>query len=83
MLTLSHAQSFASVALANVVTEYPYKLDQLLTDGRDLAPPRRLHPVFWGSYDWHSSVEMHWVLVRLRRLAPGGFAASEARAALG
>ena len=70
MLTSNHAQSFAGVALANTLTEYPYKLDQLLADDGDLAPPRRLHPVFWGSYDWHSCVHMHWTLVRLLRRFP-------------
>ena len=70
MLTLDLAETFARVALANAHTEYPYKLDQLLADDRDLAPPRDLHPVFWGSYDWHSSVHMHWTLVRLLRRHP-------------
>jgi hypothetical protein len=70
MLTPDHARSFASVALTNTLTEYPYKLDQLLADDGDLAPPRRLHPVFWGSYDWHSCVHMHWTLVRLLRRFP-------------
>ncbi|MFC3763250.1 DUF2891 family protein [Tenggerimyces flavus] len=27
-------------------------------------------PVFYGSYDWHSCVEMHWVLMRLLRAVP-------------
>jgi hypothetical protein len=26
--------------------------------------------VFYGSYDWHSAVEMHWLLVRLLKLVP-------------
>jgi hypothetical protein len=26
--------------------------------------------VFYGSYDWHSSVHMHWLLIRLLRLMP-------------
>jgi hypothetical protein len=70
MLTPIHAEQFARRALANTTTEYPYKLDQLLASDRDLAPPRALHPVFWGSYDWHSCVHMHWTLVRLLRRFP-------------
>jgi hypothetical protein len=32
--------------------------------------PRDRHPAFYGSYDWHSAaVEMHWVLLRLLRVA--------------
>ena len=29
-----------------------------------------LHPAFYGSFDWHSCVHMHWLLVRVRRLHP-------------
>jgi hypothetical protein len=30
-----------------------------------------LHPVFYGSFDWHSSVHMHWLLVELLHKFPG------------
>jgi hypothetical protein len=70
MLTPSHAGLFARTALGNTLQEYPYRLDQLLAAEEDLAPPRALHPVFWGSYDWHSCVHMHWTLVRLLRRFP-------------
>jgi hypothetical protein len=39
-------------------------------------------PVFFGSLDWHSCVEMHWLLVRLLRLAPDAVPADEIRALL-
>jgi hypothetical protein len=29
-----------------------------------------LHPVFYGCFDWHSSVHGHWLLVRLLRTVP-------------
>ena len=69
-LTPSLAARFADLALANVVREYPNKLDHVLRSDADAAPPRALHPAFYGSYDWHSCVHMHWLLVRLRRLHP-------------
>jgi len=31
---------------------------------------RERHPAFYGSYDWHSAVHMHWLLVRVLRLYP-------------
>src|SRR5438067_3948588 len=31
---------------------------------------RVLHPAFYGSYDWHSAVHMHWALMRILRLYP-------------
>lgn len=64
------AERFARVALDNIVRPYPYKVDHLMVDVGDLAAPMDLHPVFYGSYDWHSSVHMHWVLVRLLILRP-------------
>jgi hypothetical protein len=66
------ATAFAAVALANVGRPFPHKIDHLLCDGPDpaAADPAVLHPVFFGSYDWHSSVHMHWLLVRMLRLHP-------------
>jgi hypothetical protein len=64
------AERLAATALANVRTPYPYKLDQVLGGDADVLAPRVLHPVFHGSYDWHSCVHMHWTLARCLRLAP-------------
>lgn len=82
MLTPPLTAALARTALVNTVTEYPYKLDQLLAGERDLAAPRALHPLFWGSYDWHSCVHMHWTLVRLLRLQPAHAEAPASRAHL-
>ena len=70
MLDPDLATAFARVALANVQREYPRRLDQLLTSGDTEWRPRALHPAFFGSYDWHSAVHMHWLLARLLRLHP-------------
>jgi hypothetical protein len=69
-LAQSTAADIARVALANVGTEYPFHLTHLAQADADLAPPRALHPVFFGSYDWHSSVHMHWTLLRCLRRHP-------------
>ncbi len=71
------AARFVAVALANVAAEYPFHLVHYARDARDIAPPRALHPVFFGSYDWHSCVHMHWTLARcLRRHPQAPFAAA-------
>ncbi|MGH6609938.1 MAG: DUF2891 domain-containing protein, partial [Burkholderiaceae bacterium] len=70
MLDARLAATFAVIALSNIRTEYPYKLDQVLTRDADVRAPRVLHPAFHGSYDWHSCVHMHWTLARLLRLHP-------------
>ena len=70
MLGAELAGAFARVAAANVQREYPRRLDQLITGADVEWRPRRLHPAFYGSYDWHSAVHMHWLLARLLRLHP-------------
>jgi DUF2891 family protein len=65
------ASAFARVALANVEREYPRRLDQLLVAAGTEWRPRILHPAFYGSYDWHSAVHMHWLLTFVLRLHPG------------
>jgi hypothetical protein len=66
----AHASRFASIALANVVREYPNKPDHVLAAPGDARTPRALHPAFYGSYDWHSCVHMHWLLAHLWRRCP-------------
>jgi hypothetical protein len=70
VLDANLAAALAGVALANVQREYPRRLDQLLTARDTEWRPRVLHPAFFGSYDWHSAVHMHWLLARLLRLHP-------------
>ena len=64
------ASTFARIALDNVAREYPNKLDHVMHGAADVASPRALHPAFYGSYDWHSCVHMHWLLARIARLMP-------------
>ena len=61
---------FAALAIANITQEYPNKLDHTMNSAADVQIPHVLHPVFYGSYDWHSAVHMHWLLARLLRLYP-------------
>ncbi|MGW8376371.1 DUF2891 domain-containing protein [Streptomyces sp. ODS28] len=63
----AHAPGFARVALANITREYPNFPAHLIASDAELVPPREHHPAFYGAYDWHSSVHMHWLLVRLLR----------------
>jgi hypothetical protein len=76
------ASSFARLALKSITREYPNKLDHVMNGPADVLGPRQLHPSFYGSYDWHSSVHGHWMLVRLLKLRPGLPEAAEIRRAL-
>lgn len=64
------ADNFARIALGHVAREFPNKLDQVLTGPSDLATPRALHPIFYGSFDWHSACHGHWLLARVLRRFP-------------
>jgi hypothetical protein len=71
-LLRDNAAGYARVAVTNIDREFPSDVRYLWTGPDDRPPrPRERNPVFYGSYDWHSCVEMHWLLVRLLRLAPG------------
>ena len=79
-LTEDLAAQFASVALGHVSQEYPSKLDHVLAGPEDLRSPRELHPIFFGSFDWHSSVHAHWMLARVLRRFPQIAAAGDIKA---
>ncbi len=70
VLTAEGASHFSRLALDCVHREYPNKLGQTLPSAEFLLPPSRLHPAFYGCYDWHSSVHGHWMLVKLLKEFP-------------
>jgi len=76
MLDAGLASRFAQIALGHVTLEYPNKLDHVLLGYEDTLPPRILHPIFYGSFDWHSCVHGWWTLLTLRRLFPGNLEAA-------
>jgi hypothetical protein len=69
-LTPDIAARFAEIALGHVRREYPHKLDHVMDGPEDVLGPRELHPIFFGSFDWHSCVHGYWLLMRVRRLFP-------------
>lgn len=69
-LTLQQANHLASLPLKCLQQEYPNKLGQLLVDSTEIQSPKKLHPTFYGCFDWHSSVHGHWSLVFLLKKFP-------------
>lgn len=69
-LTRDIAEKFASLALAHVGREFPHKMDHVMASAADVIGPRAAHPIFFGSYDWHSCVHGYWLLARLLRRYP-------------
>lgn len=73
---------FAQLAMEGIPREFPNKPSNVMTGPESVLAPRALHPVFYGCYDWHSSVHGHWMLTRLARVYPDAPIASEIRALL-
>lgn len=69
-LARSTASRFAKIALGHITREYPNKLDHVMAGAGDVRSPRELHPIFFGSFDWHSCVHGYWLLATLLRLRP-------------
>ena len=69
-LTPDLASRFARIALGHLTREYPHKLDHVMAGPEDVRGPRELHPIFFGSFDWHSCVHGYWLLARLVRAYP-------------
>ena len=69
-LTQDLAEKFARIALGHVTQQYPHKLDHVMNGPEDAREPKALHPIFYGSFDWHSCVHGYWMLLTLRRFHP-------------
>ena len=69
-LTPELASKFAGLALSHITREYPNSLQHILGGPADLREPHDLHPIFFGSLDWHSCVHGYWLLATVLRLFP-------------
>jgi Protein of unknown function (DUF2891) len=69
-LTPEIAGQFARATLGHLGRQYPYKLDLVLSGPEDVVPPIALHPIFHGSFDWHSCVHGWWQVMRIARTYP-------------
>jgi hypothetical protein len=66
-----HADDWLGVGIENLHREYPHRPNLFITEPGPYRTHRERHPVFFGSYDWHSCVEMYWAMVRIMKLLPG------------
>ena len=69
-LTPAIASQFARTTLSHLGKPYPYKMDLVLNGPEDACVPSAFHPIFHGSFDWHSCVHGWWQIMRLARLFP-------------
>ncbi|MBW8172269.1 DUF2891 domain-containing protein [Ornithinimicrobium sp. Arc0846-15] len=77
------AQAWATIAIEVIKRPYPYSSGHLARGPQDVdITPQRLHPAFWGSLDWHSSVHMQWSLLHLLSNYPDDLQVETRRRAL-
>ena len=62
---------FAEVALSNITRDYPYAAHHLARSLADIVPAAEKNPAFANSFDWHSSVHMHYLLASLLETEEG------------
>ena len=81
-LTDKQVTLFAELALKNIDIEYPNKPSNVMAGKESVQSPKEMHPAFYGSFDWHSSIHGHWMLVRLLKLHPKCTVAAKVRSSL-
>ncbi len=69
-LTEEQATQIFSLPIHCLEVEYPNKLGQVLGSDKDLKSPKKLRPIFYGCFDWHSSVHGYWSIVELMKKYP-------------
>lgn len=70
VFSISEANKLIELPLNCVENQYPNKLNQTLAGDSDLLPPKALHPIFYGCFDWHSAVHGYWSIVTLLQRFP-------------
>ncbi|MCO8242723.1 MULTISPECIES: DUF2891 domain-containing protein [unclassified Haladaptatus] len=73
------AETLSEYPLESIETEFPHFVGSV-DSPNGVERPKERHPVFFGCYDWHSSVHSHWALIRQLRLFDDHPAESEIRA---
>lgn len=81
-LTEKQVGQFARLALKGMFQEYPNKPSNVMADADAVLSPKAMHPVFYGCFDWHSSLHGHWMLIHLLRHYPDSAAAGEIETAI-
>lgn len=79
LLDTTEAKRIMALPLHCLETEYPNKLGQVIGSAQDLKSPKQLHPIFYGCFDWHSSVHGYWSIVKILKTFPDLAESKQAR----
>jgi len=70
-LTEKGASMLVSLPLKCIEREYPNKTNHTSqSDSDHILTPQKLHPAFYGCFDWHSCVHGHWMMIKLLKQFP-------------
>jgi len=69
-LDMAQAQKIFELPVHCLTVAYPNKLGQTIGSAADLKTPQQLRPVFYGCFDWHSSVHGYWSVIELMKAFP-------------
>lgn len=69
-LDFRQAEKIFKLPVHCIEVEYPNKLGQVLGSASELKGPKELRPVFYGCFDWHSSVHGYWSIMKLLKDYP-------------
>lgn len=70
VLNTAQAQLILELPISCILQEYPNKLGQVIGSEEDLNTPKKLRPIFYGCFDWHSSVHGYWSIVKILKDFP-------------
>ncbi|UIR57519.1 DUF2891 domain-containing protein [Sphingobacterium sp. SRCM116780] len=82
LLDSTEAKRILTLPLHCLEVEYPNKLGQVIGSEQDLKTPSQLHPIFYGCFDWHSSVHGYWSMVKVLKTFPNLSESTAVRALL-
>jgi len=69
-LNIEQARKIFELPVHCIKVEFPNKPGETLGSAAELKRPKELRPIFYGCFDWHSSVHGYWSIVRLLKEFP-------------
>ena len=69
-LNIDIAEKLVQLPLACLERQFPYKTGITFSDSSLATAPINYHPIFYGCFDWHSSLHGHWLIISLLKKYP-------------
>jgi hypothetical protein len=69
-LNIEQARKIFELPVKCIQVEFPNKMGETLGSPADLKRPLEARPIFYGCFDWHSSVHGYWSIIKLMKDFP-------------